>query len=553
MSAVLALPARSPPSLAESSRCRVFPPTGCPPPPRCSALLRHRATQALPLSPPLQKSHVPPLPQRGEEAESAKFLLLTLLSLAGIAGVLAASGVAYCLRHRAHHRLKEKLSALGTDAGSDAPAAYQVQTLWSFWILELRSVHPAQRSHTVGSERGEEWGMQCRFLSPSLCGQGRCAVLGSVLAEQVHVLPKASEVSASGISSPSCTGCCCFAELCSGSISEISEVADLALQNLSPTSLDKYELYRELCRQRMAVKTSDRPEPLHASRINSVSSQFSDGPIPSPSARSSTSSWCEEPVQSNMDISTGHMILSYMEDHLKNKNRLEKEWEALCAYQAEPNATTIAQQEENVQKNRSRAVAKQPQFPQLLLIRLVLQTLHQLRCASLGTLQHLNVSLVARGPKLNTVFEVWPHQCRVQVDNHFPSPAGHTVSDTSQDAIGFLGHLGTLLAHIQSAIDQYSQVLFRWAAFQPLFPKPVALHGVVVTQGQDPALGLVEPHTTGLSPSTQPVQIPLQSLPTLNQINSPAQLGVVCKLTEEALDPFIQIIDKDIKQNWLQY
>ncbi|XP_068862517.1 receptor-type tyrosine-protein phosphatase N2 isoform X2 [Aphelocoma coerulescens] len=184
-----------------------------------------------------EKSNVPPLAQRGEEAESAKFLLLTLLSLACIAGVLAASGVAYCLRHRAHHRLKEKLSALGADAGSDAPAAYQ-----------------------------------------------------------------------------------------------------------------------ELCRQRMAVKTSDRPEPLHSSRINSVSSQFSDGPIPSPSARSSTSSWCEEPVQSNMDISTGHMILSYMEDHLKNKNRLEKEWEALCAYQAEPNDSTVAQQEENVQKNRSLAV-----------------------------------------------------------------------------------------------------------------------------------------------------------------------------------------------------
>ncbi|XP_059321843.1 receptor-type tyrosine-protein phosphatase N2 isoform X2 [Ammospiza nelsoni] len=112
----------------------------------------------------------------------------------------------------------------------------------------------------------------------------------------------------------------------------------------------------ELCRQRMAVKSSDRPEPLHSSRINSVSSQFSDGPIPSPSARSSTSSWCEEPVQSNMDISTGHMILSYMEDHLKNKNRLEKEWEALCAYQAEPNESSVAQQEENVPKNRSRAV-----------------------------------------------------------------------------------------------------------------------------------------------------------------------------------------------------
>uniref|UniRef100_A0A7M4EDC0 Protein tyrosine phosphatase receptor type N2 n=1 Tax=Crocodylus porosus TaxID=8502 RepID=A0A7M4EDC0_CROPO len=193
--------------------------------------------QALPPFPSLQKSKLRHLPQQAEEEDSTKFIVLTLLSITCIIGVLVASGVIYCLRHQSHHKLKEKLSTLGTDASSDATAAYQ-----------------------------------------------------------------------------------------------------------------------ELCRQRMAVKSSDRPEPLHTSRINSVSSQFSDGPIPSPSARSSTSSWCEEPVQSNMDISTGHMILSYMEDHLKNKNRLEKEWEALCAYQAEPNVATIAQKEENIQKNRSETV-----------------------------------------------------------------------------------------------------------------------------------------------------------------------------------------------------
>ncbi|NXS40818.1 NTCP protein, partial [Balaeniceps rex] len=39
-------------------------------------------------------------------------------------------------------------------------------------------------------------------------------------------------------------------------------------------------------------------------------------------------------------------------------------------------------------------LAKQPQFPQLLLIRLVLYTLHQLRCPSLDTLQHLNAGMV---------------------------------------------------------------------------------------------------------------------------------------------------------------
>ncbi|KAK4831880.1 hypothetical protein QYF61_020027 [Mycteria americana] len=131
--------------------------------------------------------------------------------------------------------------------------------------------------------------------------------------------------------------------------------------------------------------------------------------------------------------------------------------------------------------------AKQSQLPQPLLIRLLLQTLHQLRCPSLDTLQHLNVPLVVGGPKLNTVFE------------------------------------------------------------------PVALHGVAVAQVQDPALGLVKPHTIDLGPLIQPVQVPLQSLPTLKQINTPTQLGVVCKLTEGALSPFVQIIGKDVKQNWPQY
>ncbi|KAK4820995.1 hypothetical protein QYF61_009461 [Mycteria americana] len=159
--------------------------------------------------------------------------------------------------------------------------------------------------------------------------------------------------------------------------------------------------------------------------------------------------------------------------------------------------------------------AEQPQVPQPFPISLVLQTLPQLRCPSLDTLQPLNVSLGVGGPTLNTAFEVRPHQCRVQGHNHCPSPAGHAIFDTSQDAIGFLGHLGTLLAHIQAAVNQHPQVLLCQAAFQPLFPKPVALHGVVGTQVQDPALSLVEPHTIDLGPSIQPVQVPLQSLPTL--------------------------------------
>lgn len=41
-----------------------------------------------------------------------------------------------------------------------------------------------------------------------------------------------------------------------------------------------------------------------------------------------------------------------MEDHLKNKDRLLKEWEALCLYQAEPSSVSVAQSESNLEKNR---------------------------------------------------------------------------------------------------------------------------------------------------------------------------------------------------------
>lgn len=101
--------------------------------------------------------------------------------------------------------------------------------------------------------------------------------------------------------------------------------------------------YQELCRARMAGKNDTS-----AARVASLSKE-NDRP---PSSRSSTSSWSEEPALSNMDISTGHMVLSYMEDHLRNKGRLQREWEALCRYEAEPNAREAAMQPECSTFNR---------------------------------------------------------------------------------------------------------------------------------------------------------------------------------------------------------
>ena len=45
-------------------------------------------------------------------------------------------------------------------------------------------------------------------------------------------------------------------------------------------------------------------------------------------------------------------VQSYMEDHLKNKDRLEREWEAMCAYEADPCSTKVAEDSSNARKNR---------------------------------------------------------------------------------------------------------------------------------------------------------------------------------------------------------
>ena len=132
--------------------------------------------------------------------------------------------------------------------------------------------------------------------------------------------------------------------------------------------------YQDLCRARMQAKQPS--EKLESPRITSLTRENESNNMSS--NRSSTSSWGEEPALTNMDISTGHMVLvsinnkikkkvdishftsnsylqKYMEDHLKNKDRLDQEWAALCAYEAEPSSTEIAESEANVKQNRPNA------------------------------------------------------------------------------------------------------------------------------------------------------------------------------------------------------
>jgi len=59
--------------------------------------------------------------------------------------------------------------------------------------------------------------------------------------------------------------------------------------------------------------------------------------------------------------------------------------------------------------------------------------------------------LVVRVPKGNDI--VQGAASPVLRDDHLSAPADCTVSDTNQDAIGLLGHLDTLLGHVQPAVE----------------------------------------------------------------------------------------------------
>lgn len=70
-------------------------------------------------------------------------------------------------------------------------------------------------------------------------------------------------------------------------------------------------------------------------------------------------------------------------------------------------------------------------------------------------------------PELNAALQVWSHKSGVE--NRLPWHASKIYFHAAQDTTGFLGCKGTLLAHVQFAIRQNSQVFFwqGWASEPP--------------------------------------------------------------------------------------
>ena len=124
--------------------------------------------------------------------------------------------------------------------------------------------------------------------------------------------------------------------------------------------------------------------------------------------------------------------------------------------------------------------------------------------------------------------------------------------DAPQDAVCPLGCQGTLLTHIEPAVDQHPQIPFCRAALQPLLSQSVLVPGVTLSQMQNLTFVLVKFHAIDDCPMLQSIQVPLQGLLSLRRVNSTSQFGIVSKLANGAFNSCMQIIDQNIEWNWPQ-
>ncbi|RMC12132.1 hypothetical protein DUI87_11267 [Hirundo rustica rustica] len=150
----------------------------------------------------------------------------------------------------------------------------------------------------------------------------------------------------------------------------------------------------------------------------------------------------------------------------------------------------------------------------MLLIRLVHQTLPQLQCPSVDGF-HINVFLSQNlSQDLRRSINENPPQ---QGDGFCPA-----WQATMQVAFLATRALVQLLMTITPGL--FPQGSFA-AILSPAWGRWVV---AALTQVQELPLGFVEPKATVLRLSIQPILIPLHTLPALQQINIPAEFGVIC-------------------------
>jgi len=148
-------------------------------------------------------------------------------------------------------------------------------------------------------------------------------------------------------------------------------------------------------------------------------------------------------------------------------------------------------------------------------------------------------------PGLDAGLQVGSDESGVKGQNPLPRPAGHAALDAAQGMVGFLDCKHTFPARVELLIQQYPQVLLLRAALEPLSGQPVLVFGIAPSHVQGLALGLVELPAVHTGPPLQPVQVPLDGIPSLQHVSNTTQLGVIGKLVESALSPTVHVAEKE--------
>ncbi|KAJ7404971.1 testosterone 17-beta-dehydrogenase 3-like [Willisornis vidua] len=115
------------------------------------------------------------------------------------------------------------------------------------------------------------------------------------------------------------------------------------------------------------------------------------------------------------------------------------------------------------------------------------------------------------------------------------------------ECLGFLRCKLTLLAHVWHFVHENSQVLLCRAALNNFF-QSVLVSEIAQSQVHHFALVFIELHEVLIFQLLNFVQVPLEHIPFFCCVSFTAQLHVICKLAEGALDPSVCAIDEDIKK-----
>lgn len=112
-----------------------------------------------------------------------------------------------------------------------------------------------------------------------------------------------------------------------------------------------------------------------------------------------------------------------------------------------------------------------------------------------------------------------------QGDDHCPGPAATPLLSQARMPLASWPP-GHSVAHVQLLLSSTPSTFPSRHLCSPSAPGCSCRGCCEQGQEQAQALGLVGPQSSGLSPSVQPVQMPLQSLPALQQLNTATQLAV---------------------------